>query len=395
MHLGESLDYETTLAHAARLAIPTLADCCVIEVVDDDPDLCRAVAAHADPEKEARLNELLSRRRSESGTMFIAAKVIEEGRSMIASDVAGVFGSPLSDIGARSVMSSPLSLRGRTIGAITFACSAPGEHYGARDACVAEELARRASVAIDNARLYRGAQEAIKLRDDFISIASHELHTPITSLQLLVQGFKSGLINPSREAQVHMFEIAERQTKRLTALVRELVDVSRIDAGRLDLHLESIDLSTLVQEMLTRYGDSLRRAQCPVTLSAPHPVVGHWDRMRLEQVISNLLGNSIKFGAGHPIEISVDDAFGTARLVLRDSGVGIAPERLPHIFDRFERAASSREYGGLGIGLYVVAEIVRALGGSVRAQSELGHGATFCVELPLAGPTEAMVHEVA
>jgi signal transduction histidine kinase len=146
--------------------------------------------------------------------------------------------------------------------------------------------------------------------------------------------------------------------------------------------MEEVDLVSVVQDATERFSETLQHAHCPLTLHAEAPVVGQWDHVRLEQVVTNLLSNAAKFGAGKPIEITVDAQDGTARLEVRDQGIGIAPDRLPHVFGRFERAVSVREYGGLGLGLYIVREIVSALGGSVRAESTVGIGSTFTVELP-------------
>ena len=226
-------------------------------------------------------------------------------------------------------------------------------------------------------------QAAVHERDEFLSIASHELRTPITSLQLVVQGLTRGIVPPSPENTLRTFALIERQIGRLTRLIDELLEVSRIQAGRIDFDIEDVDLVATVRDVVHRFETDLLRAHCKVTLSALAPVVGRWDRSKLEQIATNLLTNAIKFGAGKPIEISVEEApRGTARLTVTDHGIGIAPDRLPRIFERFERAVSSREYGGLGLGLYIVRTLVQGLGGNVRAASLPGSGSTFTIELP-------------
>ena len=152
------------------------------------------------------------------------------------------------------------------------------------------------------------------------------------------------------------------------------------------IELEEVDLPAVVRDVTERFAEELSQAHCSLTLHAEQGVVGRWDPFRLEQVITNLLANAIKFGHDHPIEVSVGEADGTATLVVRDHGIGIPPDRLPYIFERFERAVSSRFYGGLGLGLYIVRSIVETLGGSIRAESKMGDGATFTVELPCSGP---------
>jgi signal transduction histidine kinase len=233
----------------------------------------------------------------------------------------------------------------------------------------------------------RQLQEAVRLRDEFLSIASHELRTPITSLQLMVQGLTQGVVSPSPENTLRTFGLAERQIGRLTRLIGELLEVSRIQAGRLAFQLEQLDLVAVVREVVQRFEVELARARCPLSLSSDPLVMGRWDRSKLEQVVTNILSNALKFGAGKPLEITVEEApTGTGRLVITDHGIGIPPERLQCIFERFERAVSARAYGGLGLGLYIVRSIVEALGGTVRAESLLGSGSTFTVELPCAGP---------
>ncbi|MDI1452053.1 GAF domain-containing sensor histidine kinase [Polyangium sp. 6x1] len=230
-------------------------------------------------------------------------------------------------------------------------------------------------------------QEAVRLRDEFLSIASHELRTPIASLQLMVQALTRGVVSPTPEATLRAFGVAERQITRLTRLIEELLEVSRIQAGRLSFQFERLDLVAVVREVVQRFEVDLARAHCPLSFTAPRPVIGCWDRSKLEQIVTNILSNALKFGAGKPLEILVEEApTGTGRLVVTDHGIGILPERLPHIFERFERAVPAQAYGGLGLGLYIVRSIVDALGGTVRAESVLGSGSTFVVELPCAGP---------
>jgi len=244
---------------------------------------------------------------------------------------------------------------------------------------------RRAQEGLQTSQ--RQLQEAVRLRDEFLSIASHELRTPITSLQLMVQGLTQGVLSPSPENTLRTFVLAERQIKRLTRLVEELLEVSRIQAGCLAFEFERLDLVAVVREVAQRFEVELARVRCSLSLNSDLPVIGCWDRSKLEQIATNILSNAMKFGAGKPIEITVEEApTGTGRLVITDHGIGIPPERLPRIFERFERAVSARAYGGLGLGLYIVRSIVEALGGTVRADSLLGSGSTFTVELPCAGP---------
>jgi signal transduction histidine kinase len=242
---------------------------------------------------------------------------------------------------------------------------------------------------VDNSRLYRESQEGILARDEFLSIASHELKTPITSLQLQTQSLlrsakKGGLNSVSQERIISKLDLINQQTDRLTRLANDLLDVARIRAGRIEMRLEAVDLSQIVRDVALRFEDQMETVGCSLKLSAPPGIVVNADRTRLEQVVTNLLSNAIKYGAGKPIEVAVEADDDHARLMVRDHGIGIAPEHLERIFVRFERAVSSRNYGGLGLGLYIARQIVESLSGSIHVTSELGVSSTFTVVLPRA-----------
>ncbi|HET6610466.1 MAG TPA: ATP-binding protein, partial [Kofleriaceae bacterium] len=240
----------------------------------------------------------------------------------------------------------------------------------------------------ENARLYAEAQESIRLRNEFLSIASHELKTPITSIQLVVQGLLSSL-SSSPQTFPQVSRIAERQVLRLSSLVDELLTVSRIQEGRLHLSLEEVDLVSLTHEVVERFAFQSAQARCEVVIRNDPAVIGHWDRSRLDQVLTNLLSNAIKFGPGKPIDIEVRRHHGHAQLTITDHGIGIPAERIPHIFKRFERAVPASRYGGLGLGLYIAYQIAQALGATIDVTSEIGAGATFTLTLPLAAELRA------
>jgi signal transduction histidine kinase len=230
--------------------------------------------------------------------------------------------------------------------------------------------------------------DALAARDAFLSMASHELKTPLTSLQLHVQGLlRRGALRD--EGQARSATAIQRQVVRLTALVNTLLDVSRINEGRLDLTLEPVDLTAVAGEVAARLAAEAVVAAAPITVEGP-AVVGRWDRLRVEQVITNLLSNALKYGAGEPVAVRVEAAGEAARLSVLDRGIGIAPEDQRRIFERFERGSATRGYGGLGLGLWIAREFATALGGRLTVESAgLGAGAAFHVELPLAGPPAA------
>jgi PAS domain S-box-containing protein len=237
----------------------------------------------------------------------------------------------------------------------------------------------------DQKRAEEALRKAIVLRDDFLSVASHELRTPLTSLKLEVANLSriARRTGPDGAARlVAKVEKIDSQAARLHRLIDELLDVSRIAAGRLELHVEVVDLAQVVNEVGARFTDEAARVGSMLNVHAPAAVVGRWDRSRLDQVITNLLSNAIKYGDCKPIDIGVTGENDRAIVAIRDRGLGIASDDHQRIFGRFERAASSRHYGGIGLGLWIVKQIIDALGGTVSVESTPGSGSTFTVELP-------------
>lgn len=282
--------------------------------------------------------------------------------------------------GGCSIVAAPLEIDRQVGGMLVVARAIPLR--GAHDADQARfiaNLARHAGLALDNARLLREAEQALRAREEFLSVASHELRTPLTALILQLELLARG---PEEHTGNGKLEAAMRQTRRLARLVDELLDVSRISAGRLQLDVDRVDLVALVREVLARHEDEARRAGSSVVLAATSEVIGVWDRMRIEQVLTNLVTNAIKYGEGKPIEVGVDATDTLARIRVCDHGLGIDADDQARIFARFERAVSQRSYGGLGLGLWIVRQIVEAHGGSVQVASAAGQGSTFVVELP-------------
>ncbi|WP_438008874.1 AAA family ATPase [Sorangium sp. So ce321] len=288
--------------------------------------------------------------------------------------------------GSRSVLVLPIQRKEARLGVVYLENNLTTRAFTRDRVHVLELLSGQIAIALENARLYREAQHAVRVRDDFLSIASHELRTPVTSLRLGLQALIRRGDHGSEERLARALHRIDRQVQRLMRLVDDLLDVSQLHTGRLELHVEPVDLAEAVAEVLERLGGRIAQSGSPVSVRAEPCVVGSWDRSRLEQVISNLLDNALKFGGGKPIEITVARQDGTAELAVHDQGIGIPAERLPHVFERFERAVSSRHFGGLGLGLHVVKSIVEALGGAVSAESRPGEGSLFTVELPCEPP---------
>ncbi len=235
------------------------------------------------------------------------------------------------------------------------------------------------------------AERSVKLHDDFLAIASHELKTPLTPLKMYLQLLKHALrdikLPPTRQAEllVDALENTDREYSRLLNLIDDLLDVSRITVGRLLLNRERCDLAKITRDTLKRFQPEIEKSKCTITLTGPDSVPGNWDPARIEQIVTNLLTNALKYGAGLPIDISMSmNSTGTlAQLVVKDQGIGIASEDQEKIFDRFVRVAPIQHYGGLGLGLYIVKQIVSAHQGQISVKSGPGPGACFQVDLPI------------
>jgi len=279
----------------------------------------------------------------------------------------------------------------RVIGTLTASRQRGRPPFTAADQQLLQDLADRAAFAIENARLFAAEQGARRLRDDFLSIAGHELRTPLAALQLQVQSIHElahkGRFTEHPELLVERLGKTLRHVTRMQGLVAQLLDVSQLARGRLELEPERVDARALVGEIVERFAEQARRAECELVLAPGESIVGHWDRSRLDQVITNVLGNAIKYGAGKPIDVAVERGDGTCRIAVRDRGPGIPEAEQERIFGRFERATSDRNYGGLGLGLWISRQIAGALGGEITCESAPGVGSTFVIVLPLVGAT--------
>ncbi|HEX9102466.1 MAG TPA: ATP-binding protein, partial [Polyangia bacterium] len=363
--LGSSLDYTATLRAVAQLAVPRLADWCAVDMKSGAGSE-RLAVAHVDPKKIEFAWELERRWPSPQSAPTGVPNVMRTGKPELYPEIADemlVAGALDAEhlavartLGLRSAMVVPITGARGTFGVITFVSAESGRRYGDADLSLAMELAARAALAIDNAVLYADAQRAVRLRDDFLSIAGHELRTPLTALQLQLQSL---VRNAKRPAAPTARELVERLEKasghvaRLERLINELLDVSRITTGRMLMHPEDVDLAALAREVVERFADDSARAQSPITLHAPAPVAGRWDRLRIDQVLTNLVANAIKYGAGKPVDVEVAQQGDRAILRVRDRGIGIGSADQQRIFGRFERAVSERHFGGLGLGLWI------------------------------------------
>jgi len=359
--LGLSLDYEITLWTLARASLPHLADGSAVDIVQEDGSIKRVAIAHVQPDKERELwNTKIS---VDSGN------VIRTGQPYLSATEICV----------------PLSIRGKTIGALYLEVERPDRRYNPFDLALAEDLADRAAIALDNATLYMKELEANRLKDEFLAMVSHELRTPLTPILGAIYKLR-GSRAQDEDLQTAL-DMIERNARAQARIVEDLLDISRITTGKMDFNRQPTDLLSIIQNAIEVVRPSTEALGIGLQAHLQDPKRLVWcDRDRIQQVIWNLLSNAIKFTRqGGAIEVRLENSPGWAHIRISDTGVGISGEFLPHVFERFRQAGSftTRMHGGLGVGLSIVRYIVERHGGSVRAESAgEGHGTTFVVDLP-------------
>ncbi len=395
--LATSLDYNTTLRSIANLAVSKIAYFCIIDLLKEDGQMERVAVKVADPKKSKLANRMFHYPpdpnnkeaiydAARTGKPILIKKISQDWLDEV-SKLSGEH-EIIRKLKLNSHIFVPLKSRGRIIGVLTIASNDPNFSYSKYDLVLVEELARRAAIAVDNARLYQEAQEAVRARDEFLSIASHELKTPLTSILLQLQTIlkkiqQKSQEKPSVEQVVALLQNTEHQSKRLSKLINDLLNVSLVSTGRLQLEKERGNLSDTVKDVVKQYVISEKYAKSKVYVKTNGPLQGSFDKVRMEQVVSNLLSNALKYGKGNPVTIKTKKVDTKAQVTVKDEGIGIKPEVQATIFDRFKRGVSGKDYKGLGVGLYISKQIIEAHGGNIKLKSKEGKGTTFTIELPL------------
>ena len=395
--LGSSLDDEVALAGVAQLAIPTMCDWCAIEVVRSDGALRPVAVAHVDPAKAPLVEELLRLRRADD-RRSAPLRVVRTGQAELHANVSDptLVADPriveqlriAVALGIHSAMFAPIKAADDgTIGAVTFARGGPSRRYDDDDLAMAGELGERIGAAVANARLFARATAVAALCEEMLSIAGHELRTPLTTLLLQIESV-SRLPDKATlgEARERITKIGV-QAQRIASLAEDLVDIGRISAAQLTLVREDVDLASLVTEVASRLASAARRAGGELVVDV-EPAIGRWDRLRIEQIATDLITSAPKHGRGKPVEITVrrDDNVGV--LTVSDRRIAIDAKDQARIFDQSERAVPSRKLGGLGLRLWIARRLVDAHGGSVAVATRDGDGSTCTVRLPLTGPQD-------
>jgi PAS domain S-box-containing protein len=397
-------DYQTTLDKIAHLAVPRFADWCAVDILGDDGALKRVAIAHADPEKEAMARDIDRRFPHHPGSVDNAGPwhVLRTGQSNRVVEMTDAImeravtdpehRAALRALGLRSYLGVPLSVRGKVLGVLGFISAESGRRYTDDDQALAEDVARRAAVAIENAKLLRAMQESDRAKDVFLATLAHELRNPLAAVWNGLSIVKRTPQDSGRVLQVA--NMIERQVGQLARLVDDLLDLSRISTGKIELHKERCELAAVLQSAIETSRPHVETAGHELVLRLPaEPIELDADPVRLAQVFSNLLNNAAKFTRpGGAIEVDAKAGPEECTVCVRDNGLGIAPEMLGKVFALFTQVThpSQRSQGGLGIGLSLVEGLVRLHGGRVEARSDgLGKGSEFMVHLPRGRPAEA------
>ena len=401
--LAASLDAEVTLANLARLTVPVLADWCAVDLVAEDGRVRRVAVAHVDPEKVALARAIQERYPFDRDAPRGPALVLRTGESELYPDIDDALLVAvardeehlrlLRTVGLRSALVVPLIARERILGVLTLVAAESGRRYGADDHSLAQDLARRAALAVDNARLYQATQAAVRARDEFLSVAAHELRTPIVALKGYAQLLRRTAADP--RADLTKYQRALRRIEegagRLARLIDDLLVVGTDQLGGLPLRPMPVAVADLVREVVAGIDDRLDTHRI-VSAGIDPSLVVTADPDRIEQVLTNLLDNAVKYSpGGGEIRVTVEPDGDGAVLRVEDAGIGLPQEALEAIFEPFGRTGSAMALGvsGFGLGLFICRRIVELHGGRIWAESAgAGTGATFAVWLPTAGPAD-------
>jgi PAS domain S-box-containing protein len=414
--LSASLDYEDTLRAVAAAAVPRLGDWCAVDIVRDPtagawpPEIERLAAVHVDPEKVALGMALAARENIDWSAPTGLPAVLRErtvtflpvvtDEMLVATTTDAEHLALLRTLGYASIIVVPLVARDRTLGALTLCTSESGRHYDEADLALALDLAQRAAVAVDNARLFREAERAQRdaeaanqAKSEFLGTMSHELRTPLNAVlgyvDLLDAGVRGELSEPQRED----LQRIRRSAKVLMSLVTDVLNFARVEAGQVEFRLENVPLERVVADLDALVAPSIRAKQLAYTHD---PCIDGWvvraDAERLKQILTNLLTNAIKFTpAGGRITVECDADSSTSgtmlRVRVRDTGRGIPRDDLRRIFEPFvqiDRHLTGESQQGVGLGLAIARDLARRMGGDLTAESESGQGATFTLTLPVA-----------
>lgn len=390
--VGVSLDYESTLLSAVHLGVPYLADCCVLDVVEEGAGLRRVVSVHDDPDITKRLRGLEARPIERSNWPFPVASAMGAGRVVTRMDLRpgwagkdapdGERAALIESLGIRSMMSVPLEARGRIIGALTLLATDTPRDYGVQREAVARSLVKLVALAIDNAWLYGAAQRASLARDEILGVVSHDLRNPLSAVAMSARRL---LDLTATDGTASLAQVILESTELMSRLISDLHDVAMIESGHLTVHQGAVELPSILDHVLSMADDAAQERGITLSATIPAevpPVLA--DEARLAQVLANLIGNAIKFTErGGRVAVDATPNGREMTIAVQDSGHGIPAEDLPHIFDRYWHARRRSRTSGSGLGLAIARGIVEAHGGRLWVESVPGRGSTFYFTMPL------------
>jgi PAS domain S-box-containing protein len=391
--LSASFDYQTTLAALVRLAVPAIADYCALDIVETEDRVERIGEAHADPTKSQLLREVATFPRSALTQHHPLMRVMSTGEPVLEREVTPAFirlsfaeegqRKIIDALGPRSLICVPLASSGKPIGALTLVTSdTSGRRFSVADLSLAADLARRAAIVVEHARLFHEAQQATRARDDVLAVVAHDLRNPLNTVSMAVSLMLEST-PPEKVQERRQVEIVRRAADRMNRMIQDLLDVKRMETGRLAIDAKPEAPVNLINDTIDMLrplaSGSTIRLEANIEESLPHVLA---DAARIQQVLSNLVGNAVKFTPRNGrISITAEHIDGEVRFGVIDTGPGIPAEQLPHVFGRFWQASAS-DRRGIGLGLAIAKGIVEAHNGSIWVESHVGLGSTFYFTLP-------------
>lgn len=392
--LSTSFDYQTTLAALVRLAVPTLADYCALDILEGENEFKRIGEAHVDPTKSNLIRQVGTFPRSALTAQHPLIRVMTTGYPVLEAEITPAFirasfaehsqRQMVEALGPRSFICVPLVSSGKILGALTLVTSGSGRRYDEADLSLAADMARRAAIVVEHARLFHEAQQATKARDDVLAVVAHDLRNPLNTVTMAISLMLENT-PVERTQERRQVEIVRRAADRMNRMIQDLLDVKRIESGRLAIDLRPEEVDVIINDMIEMLRPLAVGSSITLESSVPEglpPVLA--DSARIQQVLSNLVGNAVKFTPRDGrITVCAEEMEGEIRFGVIDTGPGIPPEQVPHIFGQFWQASSS-DRRGIGLGLAIAKGIVEAHKGTIWVESQVGLGSTFYFTLPTA-----------
>jgi len=398
--LSDCMNYEGTLNRIAKLMVSGFANWCTIDLVGENKKIERVAAAHCQPTKTHLVREILAKYPPSPKATQGVYRVIETGSSILISHTSESLWMKraessehlrlIMELGSTSYMCIPLKTQDSVLGAVMLLSE--DRTYDEIDLRTAEAIASRLAATIDNAQRFQRLQNSIKLKDEFLSVAMHEIRNPLSLIVWQLEAIDEILSKDHLgEQEIQKVRKAwssfHRQINRLNPLFKKFLDPSQTDSINLALELKQVNLNELVDEVISRFQVQLETADVQIeNWSNPNePSIGYWDYDRLEQVVSNLISNAIKYGDGRCVVEVIHEA-DQAKLIVHDQGMGISEKDQARLFEPFRRLKNDPKIHGAGLGMYISKRIVEAHGGEISVHSVCGQGTSFCVRIPVGGP---------